>query len=258
MREWVVTLRGEEVVFTGDFRSSLGLQRDELKRIVRRHGGRVSDDVRRTTDVLVRGHSPLWKYRDFGEREAEVATLQMRGYDVVIIDSKGFAALLDGLPAPVIRPHRPRPRRRYGAPYRPTAPDIDISKSDVFERDPNKLDRSLRAHARTQEALADAVREAGFEPASSFEKECDFDIAWKVDNTVFVAEVKSLSAANETLQLRLGLGQVLDYANRLRTQRWTVRAVLAVERQPTDLRWVAVCATADVLLTWPSKFRSLF
>jgi hypothetical protein len=39
-----------------------------------------------------------------------------------------------------------------------------------------------------------------------------FDIAWEVDDAVFVGEAKSLAGKNEERQLCLGLGQVLRYA----------------------------------------------
>ena len=40
-------------------------------------------------------------------------------------------------------------------------------------------------------------------------------MAWQKDGTVFVAEVKSITAENEEHQLRVGLGQVLRYRQHL-------------------------------------------
>ncbi len=83
----------------------------------------------------------------------------------------------------------------------------------------------------------------------------NFDISWTDPHTTFLVEVKSLTAENEADQIRLGLGQVLDY-------RWTftdarphtpVTAVLVIEQAPRDQRWVLVCAAAGVLLTWPDR-----
>jgi hypothetical protein len=72
---------------------------------------------------------------------------------------------------------------------------------------------------------------------------------------LWVAEVKSLTAANEDNQLRLGLGQVLDYRCQYEAmKRWElVSAVLVVERVPSELRWEAVCEAVGVTLAWPSK-----
>jgi len=36
-----------------------------------------------------------------------------------------------------------------------------------------------------------------------------------------------------------------------------IHAVLAVERAPTDQRWVALCAAHGVTLVWPGEFDRL-
>ena len=87
--------------------------------------------------------------------------------------------------------------------------------------------------------------------------EPDFDLAWTVDGCVWVAEVKSLTLANEERQLRLGLGQVIRYRDLLSRRRNDVRAVLAVEWQPSDSTWLRVCQSVGVKLTW-SSFDGLF
>jgi hypothetical protein len=84
---------------------------------------------------------------------------------------------------------------------------------------------------------------------------CAWRIGVKNDGTTFnVAEVKSLTSGNETGQLRLGLGQVLHYAMLLSANGRAVRPVLAIERAPTDLRWIALCGAHGVLLVWPGEF----
>jgi hypothetical protein len=76
----VESLRGLEVVVSGDFRQSLGLQKDELVRRIRRVGAaHVGTDVRSTTDLFVRGASALYKYGQFGDKEAELAALNLLG-----------------------------------------------------------------------------------------------------------------------------------------------------------------------------------
>lgn len=69
-----------------------------------------------------------------------------------------------------------------------------------------------------------------------------------------MAEVKSLTRRNEEQQLRLGLGQVPRYRNLLSTPKQQVRAVLALERQPSDSRWMTLCDDHDVRLVWPPAF----
>jgi hypothetical protein len=80
--------------------------------------------------------------------------------------------------------------------------------------------------------------------------EPNFDLAWQVDNCVFVAEVKSLTAENEEKQLRLGLGQVLRYAYQL-SRNGFIAPVLVVERCPRDLGWEELCRRLGIILAWP-------
>jgi hypothetical protein len=37
-----------------------------------------------------------------------------------------------------------------------------------------------------------------------------------------------------------------------------VHAVLAVERKPSDRRWIRLCRAVGVMLTWPDAFGELF
>lgn len=253
MSEWLEGLRRKQVVFTGDSRQSIGLRRDELADLVREAGGRVSKEVTQSTDVLVRGgYSPNWKYGDYGIREAEVAELQRRGFDAVIIDDHGLLQLLHGFPAQILKPHRPPPRPVFMAPYR-SALDQAVTTRRASAPDPEAWERALMGHRQTQEALADAVRSAGYEPRSPARSDCDFDLAWTVDGVVIVAEVKSLTGENERSQLRVGLGQVLDYAHRLSSSGQVV-AVLAAEAQPSDPAWETICSRASVDLCWPETF----
>ena len=69
------------------------------------------------------------------------------------------------------------------------------------------------------------------------------------ERTVFVAEVKSITAGNEEHQLRLGLGQVLRYRQRLAALGHArVVAVLVPERQPRDPSWRELCQHLGVVL----------
>jgi hypothetical protein len=46
------------------------------------------------------------------------------------------------------------------------------------------------------------------------------------------------------------LGQVLRYRH-LVAERDTTAAVVAIEREPRDKRWVALCSALGVSLVWP-------
>lgn len=141
--------------------------------------------------------------------------------------------------------------------YQPANETPATQPREPFAVDPNEVDRALGAHAATQNALAAWVRSKGMAPLRPGGGPADFDVAWDDGVTFTVAEVKSLKRGNETGQLRLGLGQVLHYALLLSENGRQVRAVLAVERAPTDPRWVALCAAHGVTLVWPGEFDRL-
>jgi len=147
--------------------------------------------------------------------------------------------------------------RTYSPP--PRRSGAEEPESRVFEVDPDVVDRGTTAHKDIQDALASAISEHHLEPLSPLPGDPQFDIAWIHDGVAYVAEVKSLTEANEERQLRLGLGQVLSYVHLLM---WPsvadVRGVLAVERKPTADYWSTLCAEHDVLLSWPESFGDLF
>jgi hypothetical protein len=157
-----------------------------------------------------------------------------------------------------------------GPAYTPPPRGGEVPKSLVFETDPDKTDRGTTAHKDTQDALAEALRNAGLEPRSPKPGDPAFDIAWRDDaagGTAFICEVKSLTSENETGQIRLAIGQVLDYVHALDSLRkagslplhWkgvqAVRAVVAVERRPAeDARWTGLCEEHGITLTWPEAY----
>ena len=61
-----------------------------------------------------------------------------------------------------------------------------------------------------------------------------------------------MNEANEQRQFRLGLGQVLDYAQEL-----NARPVLVLSAKPRNLRLLAVAARAGVLVVWPELLPGL-
>lgn len=152
--------------------------------------------------------------------------------------------------------------------YTPPPQGGEIPKSEVFATDPDKVDRGTAAHKDTQNALAEALRKAGLKPRSPRQELGDpaFDIAWRNGSVAFIGEVKSLTDENETAQIRLAIGQVLDYVHTLDSQRkagslppyWkgvsAVQAVVAVEHQPAKSdHWTGVCEKNGIILTWPGK-----
>ena len=139
---------------------------------------------------------------------------------------------------------------RVGARYRREDENAPRKPAKPFDVDPDVVDRGTRAHKRTQNAFADRLTADGLEPLSPDSGDPPFDIAWVDHDALFVGEVKSLTDANEEEQLRLALGQVLRYAQRLRAGGRNVVPVIIVEREPSDPTWFALCASLGVQLCW--------
>jgi hypothetical protein len=144
----------------------------------------------------------------------------------------------------------------FGAAYRVVTASQFVAR-EPFTVDPGVIERGLAGHADTQNALAATLVGAGLEPRSPRPDEPNFDLAWQRDGTVFVAEVKSITPANEERQLRLGLGQVLRYRALLGQHHADVQAVLAAESEPTDPSWIELCEELEVILAWPNAFAKL-
>ncbi len=158
----------------------------------------------------------------------------------------------DPAPLPPVQPSR------LGVSYR-KAPRTTVKKdTEPWSRDPGLVDRALRSHAETQEDLSEALRAAGLTPRSPSPGEPDYDIAWETDEARLVGEVKSLTARNEEKQLRLGLGQVLRYANLLSASTAKpVIPVMALEREPSDHRWLQLCDALGVRVGWVGSWSSV-
>ncbi|HZS60958.1 MAG TPA: EVE domain-containing protein [Gemmatimonadaceae bacterium] len=132
--------------------------------------------------------------------------------------------------------------------------EVATSERDPFAVDPAIVERGNRAHRKTQNLLADYVKSLGGDPRLPLPEEPSFDVAWEGTETIYVAEVKSVTKRNEERQLRLGLGQVLRYQHVLAASGKSVRAVLAIERAPSDPSWSALCRELGVALVWVGNF----
>jgi hypothetical protein len=159
--------------------------------------------------------------------------------------------LLDDSPATVPSPPAPLGTKDLGQVYVPVDVEVPQVERDPFSVDPAAVERGLRSHGELQNQLAEAVSERGWETRSPGPQDPAWDLLWLSGDEISVAEVKSLTPANEERQLRLGLGQVLIYRQRLERTHPSVRAVLIVEWKPRDPDWHELCDRLDVLLLWP-------
>jgi hypothetical protein len=121
-----------------------------------------------------------------------------------------------------------------------------IQTPEPFTNDPNLLDRALQIHSLTQNTVANWILGEKLTPQSPKSNACDFDIAWESDFGRIVCEVKSLSDENEIHQFRFGLGQVLEYAQKLGAQ-----PVLMFNRKPTATELIVAANKAGVSVLWP-------
>ena len=122
----------------------------------------------------------------------------------------------------------------------------NIETGELFNSDPNLLDRALQLHSITQNTVANWIQGEGLVPISPNSKTCDFDIAWESEHGRVVCEVKSLSETNEVHQFRLGLGQVLEYAYLT-----SAIPVLMFSRMPNNLGLLETAQNSGVKVLWP-------
>ncbi|NOJ79838.1 hypothetical protein [Myxococcus xanthus] len=141
---------------------------------------------------------------------------------------------------------------KIGRTYLRANEEAALSERDPFPVDPAVVERGIRGHAKTQNLLADVVQQHGHKPLSPANDDPAYDLLWHDGETLCVAEVKSLTVDNEERQLRLGLGQVLRYRQRLASFGTPVRAYLVAEREPSDPEWQSLCDSVGVTLAWPS------
>jgi len=120
------------------------------------------------------------------------------------------------------------------------------SDSQPFDVDPSVIEQGRREHIRIQNLLADWIRRVQLLPLRSTNEDLQFDLAWRRGKQFFIAEVKSCTDENQIKQFRLGLGQVLDYA-----EEYGGQPVLVIGTEPKSSRLVAVASRVGVILLWP-------
>ncbi|MFJ3336873.1 hypothetical protein [Streptomyces sp. NPDC086766] len=130
--------------------------------------------------------------------------------------------------------------------HQPTELTVDLSS----------LDEGTAAHESTVEALIRHLARRGVEVHSFARNSPRFDAGWAIGNDIFISEVKSLTGTSQDQQIRLGIGQVLDYAHQLRlaVSGRSIRPVLVLEKAPADDRWTSLAQEVGIQLTWAPTF----
>lgn len=158
----------------------------------------------------------------------------------------------------VLKDYRVGAPLEFGKAYREAAENPpDLNKEAPASKDPDSAGRGLTAHNKTQNIIADVVHKLGWLPRSPRSNEPEYDIAWEANGNLFVCEVKSLTLKNEEKQLRMAIGQVIRYRQKLNAAgHEPVHAVIAAEREPTDQSWDELCEQENIVLVWPVNAKS--
>lgn len=207
--------------------------------------------------------------RAYSSTLVDADTSRHGGRHVCVVDADGFSKLLKRRPAPCLELRRSGAGRVRLVAAAPAGSDIlggplrvrrpGRRPSGDLTLDMNRLDKATTAHEATVGALLAHLSGQGIEGRTHAPGAPAFDAGWSRGADVFIAEVKSLTGAREDQQIRLGVGQVLDYAHQLRTAHpdRRLRPVLVLEKRPVDSRWSSLARSAGIRLTWAPDFPDL-
>jgi hypothetical protein len=268
---WVRSLAGETLCSTGKvlIDGVWTLRKDCVERAHRR-GASSKPDFSRKITIFVHGDLASQvvtdEQRGYSQKLVGAERERHLGHHVCVVDGDGFADLLVGQPA------RCRELRRAagGSDQVLVLPQVGdgilggpLQRHRTVNHEPSalsldldKLDKGTEAHEATVAALIEHLVARQVEVRGHGRNAPRFDAGWSRGDDVFIAEVKSLTGAGEEQQIRLGVGQVIDYAHQLRSLKThgQVRPVLVLEKQPADSRWTAMARDNGIILTWGPDF----
>ena len=202
--------------------------------------GSLSEDavIRFAADLPKALRFPLSNAKDKQPRGDQRRTFRM------VIEADGVTSA-EAFAQDLIRGGVPVRGTTLGQPYR-TASGTVPNPREPFEFDPHELERTTEEHMRAQDRIAEALKELGATVCSPIGGGPDYDIAWVFRNRRFVAEVKTTRDANISKQLRLGLGQIMEYRHQMSLDGTEPRAVLIAAGKPPADHWYQICRGASV------------
>lgn len=259
--------RGLTVTVTGwAYRQGKHVTKAESERLLRQKGVKFTDDHDGSWNLLIWGEfseSQIVNPSKGLTRKLErVWQRRAAGQHVHLVDTDDYAMLLAGKKVHCADAPDPgrlrsgglrRPQRRLAGGYRRYTRSTRGSTrgASALTRDLAKLDKALRVHGDLEEKLADAALRRGLEPLSPVGTP-QFDVAWREPSgALTVVEVKSLPEGGATQQIRLGIGQLIEYRSRLANE--VVRAVLAVEHRPSSSHLLTSCESVGIIIVWPGR-----
>lgn len=227
---WVRTLKGQTLCFTGAaLIDGVRKVRRDCVALAKKRGAETKTDFSRSVSVVVHGDLAS-KFvtdsnREYSRTLIRTAAERARKHHVCVVDANGFADLVNLVPARCRNLRRATgdnervlvlPQTGDGIlgglllPRKPGRHDGVVAKVDL-----DQLDRGTAAHEATIAALTAHLAAQNIDACGHFRHAPRFDVGWARDKALFIAEVKSLTDANEDQQIRLGIGQILDYAHQL-------------------------------------------
>ncbi|ROO60207.1 hypothetical protein EDC02_2065 [Micromonospora sp. Llam0] len=143
-------------------------------------------------------------------------------------------------------PLRPEPAPAFDRPYRSATVD-PAALTDIRAFDKQAYAAGCDEHDRLSRWLIDTLAATGTSVGTGLAG-VPVDLAWQdADGRQYIAEVKSLVGASPAEQLRLGLGQVLEYRHLLSLAGRAVTPILLTSA-PVDAVWRDICRENCVTL----------
>ncbi|ORM30112.1 hypothetical protein BFL43_18790 [Williamsia sp. 1135] len=242
--------------------------RSECARLIEQNGATFTADFSSYVTLLVQGDLSNQRVTDpdneFSKKLRDAYERRLQGEHVHVVSDRGFEDLVNGFSADCLS----LSKSELGGVFSPPERGDDILGRRLKPRKPSThdpvaltadlaaLDRGTAAHIDTLRLLATFLLDYDVQTHDPMPGAPLFDAGWIWCRDIYIAEVKSLGAgvAAETQQIRLGLGQLLDYSYQLDK---AVQPVLVLERPPSDSRWQHVCESVGVILTYPPLFSGI-
>lgn len=277
----IQTLQGQHVQFTGSFyRDGAKWIRNDRARLAELHGASVAAEGTRGRylTILLLGDLTNVQVTDPVHHRSKhgvwVAKERALGNHVCLTNQDGYEDLLAGLPTPCLEAllagedavELKLPSRETPWTATTVSPELSVRRArqipvhEGVERSINlyALDRGAAAHEATLRLLA-----VNLDPVITLQvSRVPVDAAWVLPSapTVLnIAEVKSVTGASEAHQIRLAIGQLIEYRSALTSALPRgivgVHAFLALERRPLDSeRWQVVTDSVGITLTLAPDF----
>ncbi|WP_250000247.1 hypothetical protein [Actinoplanes sp. M2I2] len=172
-------------------------------------------------------------FDDYRARPAEMLA------EAAIIKERLRAGIASGAVTNAQPPDAGFDRRYRGKPAEGIYPETQATS-------PHAREAAVREHDRVCRQLIAYLGRHGIRAGELVDP--PVDVAWRnAAGLQMIAEVKSCVEGNDSTQLRLGLGQILEYRHRLLPARGAAGAILLTSRV-TDPIWFEICRAAGVNL----------